>query len=276
MADSGSPKAKKAKLGDADSPERCVEIPTSEFFRQVLTRELSSSHFGEHKHALPKDSKSAGARELEKTGAKEFLLKTTFLRRIYHLLTECARLMKEQAKVRDESASLGISIKQYRDAQKKLQSLQNDIAKLTHRIERSNLLSPHKLKHLFVAMEELQAAEDALGNTEQATASKIHPDLRLKHDRSAKERYEFRWQSLLSPYDYELDSLHKKAPEYWLMNTLDSEIKRSFRHKHVKLTAATRNKIISAILKSSGFDPISPARIKEYFATMAREKKAAN
>jgi hypothetical protein len=276
VSDSSYPEAKEAKLEDVDSSEPQLQVPTFEFFRQKFSRELSSDNFGEHKHAVPKHSKSAGAKVLEKTGVKNVLLKTSFLRRVHHLLKKCARLMKEQAKVRAESANLGRAVKKYRDAQNKLQSLQEDIAELTNRLEKSNMLSLPMLEHLNAAVKGLQATEDALCNTEQAIISRIHPDIRRKHDKSAKKKYEFRWKSLLPPYDYDLASLNKKAPEYWLIDTLDSELQRCLIRSHKDISKATRYGIISAILKSSGLEPISPSRIKEYFADIARKKRAAN
>ncbi len=264
--------AKNAKKEEGEAKVG-VQVPTFKTFQQVFTRELSSPHFGERKHDIEPGSKSAGAKELEHAGVKGILLKTAFLHRVHRLLRECARLMQEQGKVCGVSANLGRSVRKYRDAQKTLLRLQKQVRTLRAHLERD--LAPHVLEHLDTAAKELMFAEDVLFDAETTQSSRIHPDLRRKHDKDTPEtKYELRFQSLLPAYDYELDSLNKKAPHQWLVETLDRTLQRCFVRGHKRVTDTTRYRIISAILKSSGLDPIFPPSIKEYFRDRTRRKKA--
>jgi hypothetical protein len=98
-------------------------------------------------------------------------------------------------------------------------------------------------------------------------SSHIHPALRQKHDKgSEKSKYRVsQFKSLLPQFNYELDSLKKKAPQQWLLTALDSELQRQFRHANTKVSGITRHRVIAAILKSSGAPAISAETIKQNF-----------
>jgi hypothetical protein len=275
-SDPGGVEAKEAKLNNADTSKAAVQVATFNAFENAFARELSLSHFGEQKHAVEPTSKSAGAKELDKIGAKKVLLTTSFLRQVHRSLKRCARLLREQNKVRQVSADLGKSIKQIRDAQKTLRELQERIRALGIHLERRMLMGWPYLEHLDTAEKELVRVEDLLWERERTEASYIHPERRRKHDKSApKTKYETsRFKPLLTPYDYELDSLKTKAPLQWLLESLDLTLQQCFTREHKEVTDVTRYRIISAILKSSGLDPVSSSSLKEYFADRARQKKA--
>src|ERR1017187_8166646 len=108
--------------------------PFMMFQRQFLD-ELSSPTFGGDIYSVHQYSKTAGAKELERTGAIDILRKKGFLHRVYQALKEHARLLREQDKVHHESAEMGKSIKRLRDAQKTLQDIKKTIADLDNPLE---------------------------------------------------------------------------------------------------------------------------------------------
>jgi hypothetical protein len=265
--------AKEANLEQDHTPNAGIKTRTFKSFQQAFLQELSLPYFGEKDiYSVQKGSKSAGAKELEESAAKEILEKTPFLQRIYHLLTEHDRLMPEQKKVRHISAKMGRSVKQFRDAQKTLQSLQKSIRRLDKRLERI-LTVPCRI-HLDKAVRELMFVEDALANAERTRASYIHPERRRKHDRAAaKTKFQVsKFRSLVPEFDYELDSLRKKAPQQWLLTTLDLNLQRYFKREHKEVTDMTRYRVISAILKSGELEPVLPLTIKQHVAEQTPRK----
>jgi hypothetical protein len=124
-------------------------------------------------------------------------------------------------------------------------------------------------------VEELRFVEDVLWDRETTQSSHIHPALRQKHDKgSKKSKYEVsQFKSLLPKFDYELDSLKKKAPQQWLLTALDSELRREFSQAKTKVFGITRHRVIAAILKSGGAPAISAETIKEHFVEQRKPTK---
>lgn len=251
-----------------------VNVTTFKLFKQKFLRELSSRHFGGDVYSVDRYSKTAGARELERTGAKDILSSDDVLHRIHQRLRDYARLLKEQEKVQQVSAEMGTLIKRLRDAEKTLQQIQKNIKALDKRLE--NILTVPCRTHLDKAVTELRFVEDVLWDWETTQSSHIHPALRQKHDKeSGKSKYEVsQFRSLLPKFDYELDSLKKKAPQQWLLKKLDSDLRRRFKRANPKVPDTTRHRVIAAILKSGGVPPISANTIKEHFIEKRKPAKA--
>jgi predicted transcriptional regulator len=281
-----SENAKEAKLGLSHASQGSIgnlevkgtkdaSVKLSPFmmFQRQFLDELSSPTFGGDIYSVHQYSKTAGAKELERTGAIDILRKKGFLHRVYQALKEHARLLREQDKVHHESAEMGKSIKRLRDAQKTLQDIQKTIGELDKRLE--NVLTwPFRQRYFDTAVRELEIVEAKLSGLERTQASQIHPALRQKHDRAAAtSKYEVsKFKSLLPRFDYELDSLKKKAPQQWLLATLDSELQRRFKRATKQVTSTTRYRIISAVLKSGGLQPISPLTVKDNLAEETQRK----
>jgi hypothetical protein len=269
--------AKEVKVEESHASKADFKVSTFKDFRQAFTQQLSLPYFGEKDiYSVDQHSKSAGAKELQKSGAKDVLLKAAFLRRVHRLLREYARLVQEQKKVCQVSADLGRSIKKYRDDQKTLRSLQKGIAKFITRQKKEHLLAAHVLDHLEKARKELRFVEDVFADVEKTQASYVHPEMRRKHDTGApRTKYEIsKFKPLLPQFDYELHSMRKKAPMQWLLATLDLELRRSFRCEQKEVTEITRYRVISSILKSAGLKPIPALTIKELLTNETLRKNA--
>jgi hypothetical protein len=100
-----------------------IDIAKFSLFQQQLQCALNSDHFGDVEHSVQPGLKTAGAKELERAGVKEILLKPAFLRGVHQRLREYGRLMEQRPIARQVSKDLGKSIKQLRDYQKTLRSL---------------------------------------------------------------------------------------------------------------------------------------------------------
>ena len=251
----------------------CVKVNTFQTFQHKFLREMSSPHFGDDIYSVDQYSKTAGAKELEKTGAKDILSKDTFLRCAHKLLREYARLINEQKQVRQVSADMGRSIKKLRDSQKTLQRLHKNILALDERL--GSTLTVACRRHLDKAVTELMFVEDVLRDREKTQSSHIHPALRQKHDRgSQRSKYEVsQFKSLLPSFDYELVSLNGKAPQQWLLITLDSELQTQFKRANPKVSDITRHRVIAAVLKSGGLPAISAETIKQHFIEKRKPAK---
>jgi hypothetical protein len=233
-------------------------------FQEGFLHEVRLPYFGDEGDS-GEDYRSPAAKELEKTGAIKILSKVGFLRFAHKSLRSCNRLVKEQGKVRQVSAEMGCSIRRLRDTRKTLKGLREQIKGLDKRLV--NVLSDERRMHFYNALRELELVEGALFGIETTKAWHIHPEKRKKHDSTVGKGLKFAlgWKPLLPHFDYELDSLKKKAPEHWLIETLDLGLQRRFKQAKIKVSIVTRYRIVTEILASGGLPITSAATIKQHF-----------
>jgi hypothetical protein len=262
-------------MGDGENLRESKNVKTFKAFREDFLREIRLPEFGEAIDVITKKNpRSAASKELEKTGATRILSSDGFLRFAHGSLRECARLTEQQKKARKVASGIGPLIKRLRDHQKTLSQLQKQIMKQDKRLE--NVLRLEFRLHFKKAVKELELVEDALSDIEQTKASHIHPQLRKKHDKTAEEglRYTIsRWRSLDQCFDHELDSLNKKAPMQWLIEALDSGLRRRCKKAQIKVSCITRYRIIAEVLVSGGLPEISADTIKQHFIEKRRLPK---
>lgn len=248
-------------------------------FKEEFSREISLSDFGAKKvDSIAVGAFSPSATELRRTGAKDLLLANDFLKAAHRSLKEYARLVNEIPKARHASATIGSFIKILRNRQKKLISLQEEIKGLYKQLD--GTLANHHRERLYNAVHELESVEDALVRIERGQVANMHPELRRKHNESLRRKtggshpdqakverlkYTPGFGSLLPLFEYGLDSLKNKAPYQWLLEKLDSQLKRLFRKHQKGITDSTRYRIVAEVLVSGGVDEVSPEGIKEYF-----------
>jgi hypothetical protein len=222
---------------------------------------------------LEVDVLSPGAKELQTSGAIAVLRAPSLLHRFHRLLRECERLIKEQDKVRRTSRSASQLITKLRNARKTLKTLQKSVLRTDGQLEK--LMGWKFRDHLYAACKQLELAADLVEELEKTQASTIHPADRRAHDkREPKSKYQTSaWKQLIKPYDYDLESLKKKAPQQWLVEALNSALAARFRGD-LELSDLTRYRIITALCQAGGLDPIQALTIKEYFMDKAKNSAA--
>jgi len=222
---------------------------------------------------LDADAFSPGAKELRSTGVLAALHTPSLLQRFHRLSRECERLMKEQDAVRHTSHDASATITKLRNARKTLTTLQRKTLALDAQLE--NLMGFQFREHLHAASKEFGIAADVVEQLEKTQASTIHPAERAAHDkREPKSKYQTSpWKQLIPPYDYDLESLKKKAPQQWLVEAFNSALTAKFTSA-LELSDMTRYRIIAALCQAGGLDPIEALTIKEYFMDKAKNLSA--
>jgi hypothetical protein len=244
-------------------------------FREAFLREIEARDFGDP-GSLPEyqaDALTPGARELRTTEAIAALRAPSLLQRFHRLLRKYERLMKEQDEVRRTSHDASRVITKVRNARKTLTTLKLKTLALDAQLE--TLMDWQFREHLHAASKEFGIAADLLEQLEKTQASTIHPAERAVHDKKEpKSKYQTSpWKQLIKPYDYDLQSLKKKAPQQWLFEELNSALIARFKG-NLELSDLTRYRIIAAACTSGGLGTIQPLTIKEYFVGKAKNPSA--
>ena len=245
-------------------------------FRDAFLGTIEAREFGDPPDSLPPDQTdllSPGAQEIRDTGALAALRGPSLLHRFHGLLREYERLIKEQDEVRHTSHDASRAITKLRNARKTVETLQRRTLALDTQLE--SLMEWPFREHLHAASKEFGIAGDLLLDLEKTQASTIHPAERMVHDkREAKSKYQTSpWKQLIKPYDYDLESLKKKAPQQWLVEALNSALTARFKGNS-ELSDMTRYRIIAAAWTAAGLGLIDPLTIKQYFIEKAKGSSA--
>jgi hypothetical protein len=140
----------------------------------------------------------------------------------------------------------------------------------------AEVLTWERRAHLDKAVKELELVENALSRVERMEASHIHPKLRKKHDKSTRKELEYKssgFKLLLPRFRYGLNSLNKKAPMQWFVETLDSRLSRLFDRARIEVSKLTRYKIIEEVIVSGGLPEKSAKTIKQHFVEKRKPTK---
>jgi len=258
-----------------DAAPRRVEVSKFDDFRGQFLRLLASPDFGEKPYAVMGKQKGAAAKEIARTGIVAMLSSATFLGSSHQALKERIRLVNEQGNVHRAARDAGKKIERLRHAQQTIGALQRKIRAIDESL--SEIVAETVRQHFDNAYDQLERANCRLLGVEKRFGSSIHPEERGEHDKKAldKNKYKLGWQPLSRPFDYDLETLRKKAPEQWLTETLNLKLKHIFRRASTTVSDITRYKIIAAVIRSGGLDPISPETIKEYFVTKNKAEEAS-
>lgn len=274
-----SPQTALADVKTSDEPRHArltgVAGATFDDFGREFLRLLASPDFGEKPYAVMGKQKGAAAKEIARAGIVAMLSRGTFLRSSHRALKEHVRLVKEQDNVRRAAHDAGKKIKRLRDAQQTVATLQRKIRALDQNL--SEIVAESVRQHFDNAHRQLEQASCRLLGVEKHFGSSVHPEERGKHDKNAsgKNKYKLGWKPLLRPFDYDLDTLRKKAPEQWLFETLNVKLKHIFRRASTTVSDITRYKIIAAVMGSGGLGAVNPEKIKEYFIEKNKAHKAS-
>jgi len=244
-------------------------------FRDAFLPKIEARDFGDP-GSLPEletDALTPGAKELRTFGAIAELRAPSQLQRFHRLLREYERLIKEKDEVRRTSHSASRAITKLRNARKTLATLQRRTLEVDAQLE--TLMDWSFREHLHVASKEFEIAGDLLLDLEKTQASTVHPTERRVHDkREPKSKYQTSpWKQLIKPYNYNLESLKKKAPQQWLVEALNSALANRFKGAYA-LSDLTRYRIIAAAWMSGGLGTIQVLTIKEYFMDKAKNSSA--
>jgi hypothetical protein len=269
-----SPGRKKVSPHLAVRTSRIAKFST---FRDEFLNALSLSDFGEEKiDSTSSDKKSAGAKEIERTGVYRVLRVVTFLRPIHRLMRECIRLTEEQKRIRQLSSKSGRAIKKLRNVQATLQRMQAGVEDVENRLKEIAALDLREL--LYKVRKDLELIQADVSDLEKSHVARIHPQLRAKHDKTSPHQLKFelpRWKSLLPPYEYPLSSLKKRATQQWLVEKLYRVLRKRLKERDMKLSKATRYRVISALMDAGGLPHVAPDTIKEYFAEKRKSQAQA-
>lgn len=221
-------------------------------FRDAFLRDLASSEFGEEPGAIVPGSSSPAAKELRDKKAAAALRRSNFLKSIHQMLKERERLTKEQTQVRVAAGELRPFIVKLRNAQKTM-------ATIEHRLE--DLMASLKfidLESFYQARERIKDCREKLRVREGELLLTLHPSMREKHWTAHG------WEPILKPFRYNLPTLRIKAPDQWLLDTMNSTIIQMYEANDKRISDMTRYRIMSAIFKAAQLR-ISAITIKQYF-----------
>ena len=194
--------------------------------------------------------------ELRKIDFLSFLQSRDFLRDIYQLVQEHARLESEKPKVAEVAGKARLIVGRYRNAQKRLRRTEQELKEFEEKY--GDLIESPLKYHIDSAVDNIRIIEELMAQRAKTWVSKVHSKSRKPKGKPSK------WEVLLKGYDYELKSLHLLASDHWLWQvlnrTLDSFVARSGK----KLSDMTRFKLISAICQAAGISHVGATTIKEY------------
>ena len=147
-------------------------------------------------------------------------------------------------------------ITKLRNTQKTLATIHETIKELYFRLEPRTWDVPHEFEEI---LEKLNLCTDKLLKREHYLVWALHPKTR-KRDYTVS-----RW-ALPNLSEYTLQTLRTKAPDQWLIETLNSELVSLFSGA-ASVSEMTRYKIISALLKTGAEQTIDYGTIKQHFVS---------
>ena len=175
------------------------------------------------------------------------------------------RLTAEQPNVRNVAKETKPTIKSLRNFQRTLATQKNNLRKVDLRM--MDIVGWDTRQHLQIAAEQLQMCIDKLMQSEQLAISSLHPATKLPPGYKGSP-----WKVLIKDFNYDLVTLRLHAPRQWLIEALDAELESTFKMAKVKISAATRQRIIAAIFSATDLEPIDPLTLKEYFIDKKKKK----
>jgi hypothetical protein len=250
-------------------------MATFETFKIEFLRILGQPDFGEAPGSILPGKQSAGAKELVNSGANIYLQKESSARALYKLVRKYKQLVEEQPTVRQVSREASRAIAKFRDGQKTLATLGRRVEALDHSFEMD--LDWETRDHFYNAIKELESVADKLLELEKQQGSAMHSARRQVHDRAVGADLKYQtsgWQTLLPPYDYELEALGKKAPQQWIVETLNSKLISNFTRAKIHVSQMTRYRVLSAVCSAGGIEAPSASTIRQYFIDRARRQSA--
>lgn len=176
--------------------------------------------------------------------------------------------MTVQPKVRQLTPQLCTAIARLHNGQKTLATLQKRIDRLDEYL--TPIMGSDFRTYLERALQPLKLAEEELIRREGVHSSTLSPSKRKSSFKTS------RWQILITPFNYDLPTLRKKAPAQWFLNAMDAMLRERLGNARVAMSAMTRYRVISAILKSAGARAPSPQTIKEYFEEKKRKESGSS
>jgi len=231
-------------------------------FQKEFLRELESPKFGEEPRALKPGSLSPTINELRRKNAEALLRGELFLKSIHKLLTERDRLANEQPRVRATSRELRPIIKKLRDAEMTVATIEKKFEELTQSLRSIDL------ETFYRALAQIQDCRAKLRVREGELVLQLPPTEREEH------WWAHGWVPLLKPYNYNLPTLHAKAPDQWLLESINAKLIATFRAKGKTLSQMTRCRIMYTILRVVRQE-IPPTTIKQYFQAKKIVDRAA-
>jgi hypothetical protein len=228
-----------------------------ESFRKIFLDNVRSKTFAEESFPEP-GAQSPAAKELRKSGA-DSAFSDNFLRSIHRLLREYFRLVNEQSVVRGIKKKNSAKIIKLGDALRTVQAVRARL-KMVEANTRE-LISWEVWPRVQQALED---CESSVRNIREYWMAEIHPTERDFIFPKVK------WELVLKPYNYELATLKKKAPDQWLYETLNARLEEKL--KPFKISDMTRYRIMSALLAPDGVN-VKAITLKQYFSA---QKAAAN
>ena len=150
---------------------------------------------------------SFAARKLGTSGAADLLKERRSLRSAYALLKEHQRLRNERTKVPGISKRLRLLIKQLEQSQKKLRTLRERIEEIRSRLE--PITAQKCLGSLENACRSLEDCEQDLLQQEKLSIAELH----VKERQRYPPQMQWRWELFFKPFNYELGTFRKKAPD---------------------------------------------------------------
>jgi hypothetical protein len=215
-----------------------MNLPSFEDFCSAFVEQIDSPAFGEPQNFAPEQGdprKSPASRELHNTGMSHQLRKPVFLRTIYNLMREHQRLEAERQKVRPFEKKLRPQIRRNQIAQKRLLTLARSL-RGSFLSKYRNLLGDQLEQEIYLIAEKIEDVAFSLRQKERLHVSRLHPAVRRKGD-------EPQWIPVLKDVDYDLSKISVKAPDQWLYEQIDDELKgMSKRKQNYTLTQMTRAK----------------------------------
>ena len=248
-----------------------MNLPSFKDFCSAFVEQIDSAAFGEPQNFAPEHGdprKSPASRELHNnTGMSHHLRKPLFLRTIYNLMREHQRLEAERQKVRPYEKSLRPLILRNKKAQKRLLTLAN-LLKDSFLSKYRSLLGDQLEQEIYSIAEKIEDVAFSLKQREKSYVSQIHPAIRRKGDEPS------RWSPILKDVEYDLSKISVKAPDQWLYEQIDDELKgMSKRKQNYALTQMTRMKLIAALIKAARIACVEPVAIKEFLKSRKRSVK---
>ena len=221
-------------------------------FRDAFLRDLASSEFGEEPRTILPGSFSPAAKELKVKKADNLLRSNSLLKSIHQMLKERERLAKEQSQVRVAAGELRPLIVKLRNAQKTMATVEHKLEVLIASLKLIDLES------FYQALERIKDCRAKLRGREGELLLMLHPSTREKH------WIAHGWEPIVKPFRYNLRTLRIKAPDQWLLDTMNSKIMQMYEANDKKISKMTRYRTMFAIFKAVHVR-ISAITIKQYF-----------
>jgi hypothetical protein len=252
-----------------NSGRRRLNILSFVSFRERFTEQIGATDFGEPPASRPPigiPPRSPASRELLRAGLSDSLRENAFLRKIYRLAIEHARLESERPRVRRFAKALRPHIKEHRNAQKRLATAARELrgAFLT---KYGTILGGKLVQAVQLVAEELENIRHSLQRREKLLVSRIPPVARREGDEPSG------WQLILKEVDYELPRATVKAVDQWFYESVNLKLNGLIQAKrNRRLSETTRMKLISAICNAAGIGLVQPTTIKQYFRSKMKLK----